>query len=508
MAKKHQGLLLGTILLIFSNIYIKGLGFLYRVVLVRVLGAEGIGLIEMVTPLYSFLLVLASWGVPLAISQSIASSKNNRGEILNIFKSGLIVLFITGVIVTLASWLLLPYMIEYFVPDERIYLSLLIMLPAVFIISIDSAFRGYFQGMGQISSIGASQSIEQTVRVLVGIFLAFQLANLSLDKSVTSAAIGTLLGETAGFIYLLKIFNKQQRGEGSGFFRPRMAKNLVRFGTPVTLNRLVLSSMMMLQAFLIPMALQHAGYDMRTATEMYGRFAGVAMTLLHLPGVFTSALSVSVIPAIAECSLMNKKLLAHRISNSLQATIVFSLPGMLILFLFADQFCTWIFNSPLSAHCLRILCLGGTFAYLQVTLTSILQGLGKVKELLINAVMTGVCLLGGILLLTAHPSLGIDGAAIAVNISCIFGFALNFLCLFRVTRIKLPLKNIFFKPIIATFFTLIAFMGLGPLVGDLFSGQEKMALAAIIFLLLIIYFVALALMGGLSMGIWRRMIRR
>ncbi len=508
MATKTQGLLLGTILLLLSNIFVKGLGFLYRVILVRVLGAEGIGLIEMVTPLYSFLMVLASWGVPLAMSQAIASSKNDRPKAMDIFKSGLVFLLITGAVVTAASYFLLPFMIEYFAPDQRIYLSLLIMLPAVFIIAIASAYRGYFQGMGQVSAIGASQSIEQTVRVVVGVFLALQFVNLSLDKAVTSAAIATLLGETIGFVYLLLLFNKQQRGLSTGVFRPHTAGKLIRFGTPVTMNRLVLSMMMMLQAFLIPMALQKAGYDMRAATEIYGRFAGVAMTLLHLPGVFTAALSVSVIPAVAECGLANKKLLSHRISNALQVTVVFSLPGMVLLYLFADQLCSWIFNSPLAAPCLKILCIGGTFSYLQVTLISILQGLGKVKELLINAALTVVCLLAGILLLTSQPNLGIDGAAIAVNIACIFGFALNYLCLFRTTGIHLPLKNIFFKPLAATFISIMAFIFLNPTISKFFTGQEKMAVAAMFLLILVIYFAILAVCGGLSIGIWRRIIRR
>jgi stage V sporulation protein B len=499
---KKQGLLLGTILLLLSNIFVKGLGFFYRIVLVRILGAEGIGLVEMVTPLYTFLLVLGSWGIPLAMSQSIAA-KGGKSRTLNIFKSGLILLFLTGFIITTAGWFMLPFFIEYFVPDERILLSLQIMLPAVFIISIASAYRSYFQGTGQVSTIGVSQSIEQTVRVVIGIFLALQFVNLSLDKAVTSAAIATLLGETVGFIYLLICFRKQQPLLSAGSFKPQIASKLVRFGTPVTLNRLALSLMMMLQAFLIPWALQTAGYDVRAATEIYGRFAGVAMTLLHLPGVFTAALSVSVIPAVAG-SIRNKKLLAHRSTNALQATMIFSLPGMLILFLFADILCSRLFNSPLAAEPLRILCIGGTFFYLQTTLTSILQGMGKVRQLLINAILTAICLLTGIIALTTQPHMGINGAAIAVNIAAVFGFFLNLICFWQCSKVKLPVLNIFIKPLISIAITaaLYHFLNLGAL------AQEKMALAAIIPVLLLIYLAFLALMRGLSIGLWQRMIQR
>ena len=60
----REGLLYGTIILLMSNFLIKCLGFFYRVFLVRVLGTEGIGLIEMVTPFYTFIIVITTWGIP------------------------------------------------------------------------------------------------------------------------------------------------------------------------------------------------------------------------------------------------------------------------------------------------------------------------------------------------------------------------------------------------------------------------------------------------------------
>lgn len=508
MKSKKQGLLFGTVILLLSNIFVKGLGFFYRVVLVRILGTEGVGLIEMVTPLYAFLLVTAGMGIQLAVSQKTAteSGRNNDREIAAIFRTAISMLFVSGLVVTLAAFFLSPFLIEYFAPDERIFACFRYILPAVFIISVASAYRGYFQGMRQISTLGASQSIEQTIRVIIGISLAIQFSGLSLEKAVTATSIASVLGETGGFIYLL-LRMRNQIPPASDFSLPTAA-SLLRFGMPVTFSRLVISIIMMAQAFLIPIALQRAGYDVHSATEIYGRFAGVAMALLHLPGIFTTALAVSVMPAVAETGLSGGKLLSHRISNSLQAAMIFTLPGMMILNLFAGELCSWIFHNPQAAGILRILSLGGIFFYLQLTVISILQGLGEVRALLINSILSGVCLLTGIYTLASLPALGINGAAVAVNIAYITGFALNFLHLLRICRPRVKWSNIFFKPPLAICACIIAHKIASPYLAALLPGQEKMAVMAIMVLLLLIYFIILACTGGLSIGIWRRIFKK
>ena len=150
MAPKQQSLLLGTTILLISNILVKGLGFAYRVFLVRLLGAEGMGLIEMVGPLYSFLLVLGGFGIPLAISQKTAEEAHGSpANLLSIFKSGRFLLFFFGLGTMALAYLFLPTLMQYFAPDQRIYLALKAILPAIPIISLASAYRGHFRVYGK-----------------------------------------------------------------------------------------------------------------------------------------------------------------------------------------------------------------------------------------------------------------------------------------------------------------------------------------------------------------------
>ncbi len=449
--------MLGTILLLISNIFVKGLGFFYRVMLVRHLGTEGVGLVEMVSPLYSFLLVLAGCGIQPTLSQIIAGRGQERQ--MAYFHTARKLLLLSGCLVTLLAYLFSPLLISAFIADARAALCFRAVLPAIFIISWASAWRGCFQGQRQVSVIGISQNTEQIVRVLLGLWLVLRFANAGVEKAAAATSLATVGGELAGFLYLVIRMRRNQRQQGYPY-APSLtlsqaastAREMLSYGIPTTLSRMISSLIMIAEAFMIPVCLQAAGWDVRAATEIYGRFTGVAMTLVHLPGVFTSALSVSVIPAVAESMTLEhsgRQLLKRRVGGSLQAVSICTLPSMALLFILADFLCMRLFSNPPAAVIVRWLSLGGIFLHLQVTLSSVLQGLGEVKCLLINNTVSGLIMLCGVWFLSRRPELGILGAAAAINISWLAGFIFQLISVQRIARIRLPWGNILGLPLVS-----------------------------------------------------------
>ncbi|MGI6684741.1 MAG: putative polysaccharide biosynthesis protein [Bacillota bacterium] len=498
---KKEGLLYGTIILLISNFVIKCLGFFYRVFLVRVLGTEGIGLVEMVFPFYTFIIVITTWGIPLAMSKLLAEeiAKGSWGNVQKIFRLTLFLLTASGLIITILVIYFAPVIMEHFIADPRIYFCFVTMIPAVFIISVCSAFRAYFQGTKQVSTIGFGQTIEQIIRVMVGITLAIKLRKYGLEVAVVAVSVASVAGELAGLLFMIVRYHRKERKTVSsptyGFLT--IVKKLFTFGTPVTLTRLLASFLMTLQASLIPKGLMLAGNDLRTATEIYGRFSGVALSLLHLPGIVTMSMAVSIIPAVAELSDKgNNELLRYRVTEALWITTVFSVPSMVVLYYYAGELCSLIFHAPPAGEPLRILALGGIFCYLQQTLTSILQGMGRVKVLLFNNICSGICLIGGILLLTPIKGLEIKGAAIALSLSYFIGCNLNLFYLKRKAKIHLPFLKIFIKPILVGLLSLFVLRFLDEQL-RLYYGSLPTAMIISVFLSSVIYFIFLFLTGGL-----------
>jgi len=505
----REGLLCGTIILLMSNFLIKCLGFFYRVFLVRVLGTEGIGLIEMVTPFYTFIIVITTWGIPLAMSKILAEemAKGNWGNVQRTFRLTLFLLITSGMITTFLVINFAPWIMEHFVSDRRIYFCFVTMIPAVFIISSCSAFRAYFQGIKQVSAIGFGQTVEQIVRVLVGITLAIKLKKYGLEIAIVAVSLASVAGELAGLLFMVARYKrkkvKAQFSPSTGFWI--LIKRLYTFGIPVTLTRLLASFLMTLQASLIPRGLMLAGNDLRTATEIYGRFSGVALSLLHLPSIITMSMSVSIMPAVAELSgKTNKKLLKHRISEALWITSVFSVPSMVVLYYYAGELCTLIFHAPPAGEPLRILALGGIFCYLQQTLTSILQGMGRVKMLLFNNICSGICFIGGILLLTPVKGLEIKGAALALSLSYFIGCSFNLLYLTRNAQISLPLSKILIKPVTIGLLSFFALKFIDEQL-RLFYGNLLLAMIISVLLSYVLYFILLFFIGGLPTSTIKRL---
>ncbi len=441
----ERGLLRGATVLLISNIFVKGLGFLYRVLLVRLLGTEGVGLIELVNPLYALLLVLAGWGVQTALTAQIARDKSRSQEL---FVAGLTFLCMQGLLAALLGYLFSDRLLALAVTDQRALIVFRALLPAVPIIDAASAWRGLLQAHSRMPAIALAQNIEQVTRFLVGLLLLSAWISRPLPQAAAAASWASVAGEAAGFLTLLCFWYQERpaaftvRRERS---RPRGAAlaALLRYGTPLTGTRIVITVIAMAQAFLVPYCLQKNGLDPSGATAAYGELVGVALALLHLPGVFTSALSVTVLPLVAESSGEQRR---RRVTQAIHAVLTGTLPGLVLLLVFAEPYCSLIFASGSTAPLLRILAAGGVFYYLQITLSSVIQGFGAVRLLLLNSICSGLALLAGVYLLT--PLWGVNGTAIAFIFSWLVGCLFN-VAILRRCQCRLPWRELLTRPVVA-----------------------------------------------------------
>ena len=444
-------LIWGTFCLLLANVLSRALGFVYRIFLVRMIGSEGIGLTEMVSPIYSFCLVAASVGLPLAMSRLIAEELGRRkyDNLERIWRLTLRSVSIWSAIVSLLVFILAPWLIGNFASDERILTAFRAITPAIFIVSVCSCYRGYFQATKQIATIGFSQNIEQITRVILGLGLSYWLIPYGLKTVIVGLSIATVLGELCG---LVCIVYRQKRQKSLKTSKPTLSrrvigKYLLMVGIPLTGQRLLTSLIMMLQAFIIPQLLLKHGMSTTDATAAYGNFSGVAMTLLHLPGIFTSTMSTALLPAIAE-AINRPALLTDRINQSLQINSCIGMPTAYLLFFYAEDLCSALFHTPDAAPCLQALAVGAWFIYTQGIVTGIQHGLGTLKQLLLN-----LCIAGAIFLATLWvliPEYGIMGAAIACIIFAAVNCCLAFFQFQIGFKIHIDYIHIVFKPLLAT----------------------------------------------------------
>jgi stage V sporulation protein B len=501
-----QSFVYGTLILLTASLFNRIIGFAYQIFLIRLIRPEGIGLLNMIYPIYVLVLVMASAGVPVAISKLVAEEvarENWRGA-NRLFNICFTFLLISSIIFTSLCLLCAPYLIKYIFHNPKVFNIFLCLLPGIIIVTLCSAFRGYYQGLQQMKPTAATQVLEQLVRVVAGLILATLLLPRGIEYAAAGASMGIIIGEVAGFAAILAIYLKKRPHFTEGFSSapdeplPRSLGRIFNLAIPVTLTRIVATSLISIDAVLIPLRLQASGLSLDEATSVFGQFVGIAQSLLFIPGIITISMATALIPAISDAIGLKKITLIHaRCEEAIRITLLAGLPSAVILMLLAESLCGLIFGYSEAGDILRILALGGPFLYLQQTSTGILQGLGEALRPFRNMVFASLFKITGIYYLTGLSNLGIKGTAAAMVAGYFVMAFLNLRDIQRLTRLKPHWHKIFIKPFIAA-------LGMSPAIllskSSLYSytGSELAATIGAFLAGISCYLILLFLTGGIK----------
>lgn len=453
-----QSFVYGAFVLLLAGVFNRTVGFVYQVLLIHFVQPEGVGLFNMIYPVYILALVLATAGIPVAIAKLVAEevARSSLGVAYRIFKVSLFWLAANSLLVTGLLLISIPYMSPIFPNPKAIY-CFAALVPAIVVVALCSAFRGFFQGLQQMVPTAVTQVVEQTVRVIVGLCAALSLLPVGIEFAATGISLGVVAGELAGFLLMLVIY-LQKRPIGSvpkptPFSEPwpSITLRIFRLAIPVTLTRFVSTAFLSLDALLIPRRLQAAGMNIKEATGAYGQFAGIAEPLLFTPGIVTVSLATALVPAISDALAKdNLSLVRGRTEEALRLTMMAGLPAAAVLALLPRELCQAVFGYAEAGVALGILAFGGPFLYLQQTTTGILQGLGCPEKPLRNLIIASFCKLAGIYYLTALPCLTVRGAAASFCLGYLVMAFLNYRDLKRLTGLKVDLHYCFGRPLAAT----------------------------------------------------------
>ncbi|HHW07421.1 MAG TPA: stage V sporulation protein B [Clostridia bacterium] len=444
-----QGFFRGVLILMVGSVLTRVLGFGYRIYMVRLIGAEGIGLYEMVFPVVTLILVLTTAGIPVAVAKLIAdnSAQSQQQRMNTIMSISLLLLALTGMLIPSVLTYGAPWFVTWAFSDPRVYWPFMALIPAIFFVSLSSVLRGYFQGINHMLPLAAGQLVEQMVRLVIGMTLVSWLLPYGLEFGAGALALAVVLGEMAGLLVLVS-FYWANRPKVSVFDPKDIAeissvlKQLWSLSVPVTLARILASLMLSAKAIMIPHRLQLAGATVQQATQIYGAFSGMAMSLVNFPTVITGSLSSVLLPVIAS-ALAQKHYgaLSLRVNQAFKITVLTALPFTVLFLLLAEPLTQAFFNNREAAVPLRWLAPGCVFLYLQQTTAGMLYGMGQMRRMLLNSLLGNGIGLGVTYFLTGLPSLGITGAALGVVAGAALACFLNIAIIMRNIPVNLEWRD-------------------------------------------------------------------
>lgn len=505
--KKNNSFLKGAVILGIAGGIVKILGAMYRLPLSNIIKSEGMGYYQTAYPLYILLLTISTAGFPIAIAK-LVSERRAVGDYKaahKVFKVSLIGLLILGIATSLFVFFGAEFIVES-LDNPNAYYALIALVPALLFVPIMSTFRGFFQGSQNMTSTALSQIVEQLFRVVSGLMLTYYLLDKGIPMAAGGASFGGSVGAiagalTMGFIYFYKRKSIHYEIENSTFIEDYSVKAIIKdllvIAIPITIGAAIVPIMDTIDVRMVLTRLQYIGYSEAQANGLHGDLKGMAQTLINLPQVFSIAIAMSLVPAIADANARKKREdLEKTISSGIRVTLLIALPASFGLFVLSRPIIALLYykNSVATINIvgslLRTLAPGVIFLTMVQAFSAILQGLGKPIIPAINLFVGAVVKVLLSYALIAIPSINIHGAAISTVIAFAIAAFLDLIFVVKYSKVKLSFKNIFLKPFLSALgMSIVAFFSYNFLMNyfnNRYATIMAIGIAALAYVLLLI----------------------
>lgn len=373
-------LIRGTFILTVTGLLTRFMGFFFRMFLSHTFGAEQVGLYQLIFPVYGLCFSLSCAGLETSLSRCVAQ-RVSRGE-----KKQADQLLFQALLLSLSLSLLLAYIVHQFAPwlsifllnDDRCEPLLSALIYALPFASVHSCIVGYYLGQRQTKIPAISQFLEQLGRI-GAVFIIYKIcSNTQSNCSILIAVIGITIGEIIATLYCLRFVSLFPS------FRSSIFKELSTLAIPLTSNRVLMNILQSIETISIPICLQTYGYSSEGALSIYGVLTGMALPCIFFPTALTSSVSTMLLPTVADIQTAEDQ---NHLDSLIRRVIYFGLGFGGIcgvgFFLFGPLIGNLLFDNAFVGEFLRILAWICPFMYMNTTLMSVLNGLGKATNTLV-----------------------------------------------------------------------------------------------------------------------------
>ena len=512
ISNKKNSFIMGTLILGAAGVVIKLLGAVFRIPLTYLISAEGMGYYQTAYPVYALFLTLATAGFPTAIAKLVseqAALGNHKGA-NEIFKITHWMLFLTGLVTFVILFFGAGFIVTDVQHNPNAIHAMHAIAPALLIVPSMSAYRGYYQGYQQMTRIAGSQIIEQVFRVFLGLMLAYMLmAKYGPKFGATGGISGATIGAFASFLFLLFIYMKDSKERKAlietsvGYHKQPTSliiKRILLVVLPISIGACVMPLVNVVDTVIVISRLEVAGYTGVAANALLGQLTGMTIPIISMPMIFTTAIGMSLVPAISESYALRKFDDArHNAKLAFKITLLLLLPCAFGLASLSEPIMGLLFpkeNAQTLGIILFTLAPACVFLGLLYTFNGILQGMGK-PMIPVYALLCGI--VGKIVIsytLTAMPQFNILGSAFGTVASYLIAAIFEYRYIKKELNIEFDKMQFFIKPIITVILMFagvkLTYMGLGMVISGKLLTMISIMVGGLI------YIVVLLGIGGIS----------
>ena len=302
--KKFKFFIFNTSILIITSLIFRGIDIYFTAYISQKIGAEYVGIYQLVMSVYLFGITLATSGINLAVTRIISEelALNNSGSLKKVMKRCLYITLITSVSTSLIFWVNSDFIISKCLHNKIDKSVIHLVCLALPLISMSSALSGYFAGVRRIYKNAIGQFIEHVAKVLVCAYLI----NIFLPKGITYSCfaliLGDLISEIISFIYTYTVylFDKQKYSNSVELVKHNnYSHRILRISIPVAITSYIRSGLTTFKQIIIPSSLEKSGIDCSQSLSKYGIINGMALPVIMFPDILVKSFASLLIPEFA-----------------------------------------------------------------------------------------------------------------------------------------------------------------------------------------------------------------
>lgn len=520
-SRKSNFIVQGGILAI-AGVIARFIGLIYRVPMQRTIGDAGMGYYAAAFQIYSLMLIISSYSLPVAVSKLVAGyvAKEEYKNAKRIYRCSLLFATITGGITCIFVFVFADFLAGTVMNLPKSAIALRVLAPTLLVVAVMGVMRGFFQGNGTMVPTATSQLVEQIINAIVSVAAAIYLFDYGVnvagvlrdsDYAPAYGAAGGTLGTSAGalaglfcllIIYLItkREFNYRVRHDESRFGDSfiKMFIALVVTVLPVLLSTTVYNISDVLDQGIFNFIMDEKGMSAIKAAH-WGIYSTKYKVLTNVPVALASAVCSSMMPSLTGCIRREEyKLAKRKVQLAMRFTMILSIPCAVGLAVLGKPIISTLFEGEVDmpATLLKIGSIAVVFYSMSTLSNGVLQGIDKLNVPVRNAAIALVLHIGILYASLEILNLGLYGVVLSCVMFAFIMCVLNWLAIKKYLNYKQEITRTFVIPTISSaIMGVIAFLSYFLISKALTS---IISLAVTILISCVVYFIVLIKLGGVN----------
>ncbi len=426
-----------ALLLTGVNLLLRFAGTSFQVYLSGRIGAEGIGLLQLVLSVGSLSMVAGMAGIRTATMYLTAEElgKGRPGQVRWVLSgcvgySSLCSTAVAALVYTCAPWLAANW-----IGNPKTMEAIRLFALFLPVNCLTGVMVGCFTGANRIGTLAAVEVAEQGCSMVCTLGLLHFWAGADAARCCRAVVLGSGLSGcfTLACLTVLRLLERQPASP-----RIPVARRLVDVAVPLALADDLKTGINTVENLMVPKRLaRYTG--VLSPLAAFGTVTGMVFPILMFPACILYGLAELLIPELARCSAAGSKMrIRYLTGRSIRLAALYGALFSGLMYLLAEPLCMGFYQSPEAGTQLRRYALLIPMLYCDAIVDAMTKGLGQQKKCVKYNILTST--LDVIFLYLLLPEYGMNGYFVSFLVTHLINFLLSLGCLLKITGIRISWK--------------------------------------------------------------------